>query len=56
MNWFKKRRKPLTIFGTTDYTDERFFADCKKHKKALDRMEKAALAEDTEGKTRLFPT
>jgi hypothetical protein len=38
-----------------EYTDEQFYADLRKAKKQLDAMEKQALKEYREGKTRKFP-
>lgn len=38
-----------------DYTDEQFYADLKKSKKALDRMARQAEREYKRGKTREFP-
>ena len=38
-----------------EYTDEQFYADLRKSKKKLDRLERRALKDHAKGKTRRFP-
>lgn len=46
---------PIAIALEPEYTDEQFYADLRKAGKQLDAMEKQALEEYRQGKTRKFP-
>lgn len=45
----------INVFQEADYSDEQFYADLRKASKQLDLMERKALEEYAQGKTRKFP-